>query len=494
MKKSKANDLALLIDEGMAVFPLARNTKVPLKDSSGFKDATTNLKEARRIFTENPEANIGVATGPASGVVVLDVDVIDKYGNPKPGKANLRKLERDVGTLSKTTLVRTTTGGQHYWFEYHGKDIRDSESKLALGLDIRGDGGYVVEPHSTINGKKYEWVNGLYRRKPLPDDLHELILKAKKGKRTQTDDEEAAETSADKKASDPTLCREALHAIKQIVKDWDNYGDCIDVGRAIRGAELERKDWHEWAAKSDKYTEAWADEKWDSFKPPHKSGAGSIFYWAEQSGWVRPKSIFVPETEGGLATLFIQQHGRDVRYDEVKETWYAWNGTLWVRQPKKAADIQERVKTTIFSIISDAFKLDEDSDKQRRKEKLLWGFKSDRKQVMRGAMDLAASDPKLRISMDKLDRDPLLLGTLSGIIDLRTGKLIKAARENLVTRSVAVAFDHTAECPAMGTVHRRGHDEQANHDRIHTAAGRLPVDWRQSTAPILFPLRHWSQR
>jgi Bifunctional DNA primase/polymerase, N-terminal/Family of unknown function (DUF5906)/Primase C terminal 2 (PriCT-2) len=291
MKKSKARDLKLLTGEGMAVFPLARNTRIPLAKSHGFKDATTDYREAHEMFEDHPTANIGVATGPASGVVVLDVDV--KKG--KPGDASLAKIEKRIGKLTNTTVVRTTTGGRHLWFEYPGKDIGSDQGQLASGLDIRGDGGYVVAPHSIIDGKKYEWVNGLLRLKTMPDDLHELILKAQGGKRAQADDDEsAAEQDADKKAADPALCRQALRAIKQKIMDWDNYNHCIKVGRAIKGAELTREDWHEWAAQSGKYTEEWADEKWDSFKPPHTSGAGSIFMWAEKSGWVRPKAK--PET------------------------------------------------------------------------------------------------------------------------------------------------------------------------------------------------------
>jgi hypothetical protein len=283
MKKSKMNDLALLTGEGMAVFPLARNTRIPLKGSHGFKDATTDIKKAREMFKANPDANIGVATGPVSGVVVLDVDV--KKG--KPGKKSLAKLETKVGSLAKTTIVRTTTGGQHNWFRYPGMDIRDSTETLAPGLDIRGDGGYVVAPHSTIDGKKYEWVNDLIRLKPLPDDLHELILKVKKGRNRLPE-----HTSSDEqKANDPALLRAALVYVKN---DDVTYEDWIYMGHALKaalGQDEGRADWLAWSAQSDKYDEAETVKEWDKYlKPPHKAGAGSIFFWAKEAGWVRPKS------------------------------------------------------------------------------------------------------------------------------------------------------------------------------------------------------------
>jgi putative DNA primase/helicase len=149
-------------------------------------------------------------------------------------------------------------------------------------------------------------------------------------------------------------------------------------------------------------------------------------------------------TEGGLASLFALQYSDDVRYDNDEECWYAWNGILWTRQPRKAPDIQERVKESVGWILDEANKV---RDEARRKSMRKWGINCDQKRVIRSAMDLASSDSRLRVSMDQLDKDALLLGTLVGIVDLRTGKTIKAARENLVTRSVAVEHDAAAKCP-----------------------------------------------
>ena len=62
---------------GWAVFPLAPGTKVPLKGSNGVKDATKNTDQIRSWWTKNPDANIGCATGAASGCTVLDLDTKD---------------------------------------------------------------------------------------------------------------------------------------------------------------------------------------------------------------------------------------------------------------------------------------------------------------------------------------------------------------------------------------------------------------------------------
>ena len=61
-------------EEGIAVFPLARGTKIPLKRSHGFKDATTDPDQIREWWTKTPNANIGAAMGAASGIIGVDVD------------------------------------------------------------------------------------------------------------------------------------------------------------------------------------------------------------------------------------------------------------------------------------------------------------------------------------------------------------------------------------------------------------------------------------
>lgn len=95
--------------------------------------------------------NIGVATGEGSGIVVLDVD--PRHG----GDESLSALARQHGPLPHTVQCLTGGGGVHIYFRYPGP-VKNSASLLGAGLDIRGDGGYVVAPPSThISGGSYAW-------------------------------------------------------------------------------------------------------------------------------------------------------------------------------------------------------------------------------------------------------------------------------------------------------------------------------------------------
>lgn len=137
---------------GRPVFPCGDN-KQPLT-RSGFKDATTDEGVIRQWWQRWPRALIGMPTGRVSGVIVIDLDVREGYD----GADALRNLEDAYGELPETITALTAGGGQHLYWKYPGWDVRNSASKLGLGIDVRGDGGYVIVPPSRMaDGRAYEW-------------------------------------------------------------------------------------------------------------------------------------------------------------------------------------------------------------------------------------------------------------------------------------------------------------------------------------------------
>ena len=111
----------------------------------GVKDATTDKDLINEWWERCPQANIGVATGAESGIIVVDVD--DNSGD--------KWLEEHCGTLG--TLKSNTGKGSHYFFRHPGDRVNNSVKRIP-GLDIKGDGGYVVVPSSRhISGCGYSW-------------------------------------------------------------------------------------------------------------------------------------------------------------------------------------------------------------------------------------------------------------------------------------------------------------------------------------------------
>jgi hypothetical protein len=139
---------------GWQVFPLVPGTKLPLARSNGFHDATSNPAALRRWFSQGHPYNIGIRTGIASGVFVLDVD-------GDIGAESLHALEAEHSLLPDT-LTSTTGKGRHLWFRAEGEIPCSNDGKVSAHLDIKGDGGYVVAPPSIHpNGTAYRWANDL---------------------------------------------------------------------------------------------------------------------------------------------------------------------------------------------------------------------------------------------------------------------------------------------------------------------------------------------
>ena len=139
----------------------------------GLHEATTDPATIRRWWRTWPEANIAVRTGatPAgAGVVVIDVD--PHHG----GEDSLTALEQTHEGLPRTLEVTTGGGGRHLWFAHPGGgSVPNSAGRLGPGIDVRGDGGYVlVSPSRHHSGGRYRWHYAPLAL--LPDWLHRLCL------------------------------------------------------------------------------------------------------------------------------------------------------------------------------------------------------------------------------------------------------------------------------------------------------------------------------
>jgi hypothetical protein len=137
---------------GIPVFPCEPGGKKPLT-YNGFWDATTDAPHLSAWWRRWPDANVGVPTGEQSGLLVLDVD------SDAGGPDSLALLERLYDPLPRTAKARTGGGGVHVFFRYPaGEMVRNSAGKLGPGLDVRGEGGYVVVPPSRTQSA-YEWLD-----------------------------------------------------------------------------------------------------------------------------------------------------------------------------------------------------------------------------------------------------------------------------------------------------------------------------------------------
>jgi KaiC/GvpD/RAD55 family RecA-like ATPase len=133
---------------GISVIPLRPQDKIPLLPS--WKEYQTRLPTSAEVeewFLRTPTANVGIVTGRISNVAIVDLD------GPEGIESG-----RSLGLASPVT-VRTGNGKQLY-FRHPGDNVCNAVKKYP-GIDVRGDGGYVVGPPSIHpNGKAYAWELG----------------------------------------------------------------------------------------------------------------------------------------------------------------------------------------------------------------------------------------------------------------------------------------------------------------------------------------------
>lgn len=129
--------------EGLPVFPCAPGGKRPLL-AHGFHEASTNAGQVHAWWRRWPRANIGIPTGPSSGLEVVDVDV--KGAEPRGPKSWRRATE--AGLLTDWVVhVVTPSGGLHAYYPASETEQR-SWALGAAQLDFRGAGGYIIAPPS----------------------------------------------------------------------------------------------------------------------------------------------------------------------------------------------------------------------------------------------------------------------------------------------------------------------------------------------------------
>jgi hypothetical protein len=170
-------DVALAhLADGWAVFPLQPGSKKPhgLLAPRGVLDATRDETIVRDWWSREPNANVGGATGPRSGIVVVDED----------GPVGKAALANHLGDRTLSTRVVTTgraDGGKHYYFGHTAPDIRNAAGIFGEGskVDVRGDGGYVVLPGSinTETGATYRYVDETAPLTGVPDFLLPILRK-----------------------------------------------------------------------------------------------------------------------------------------------------------------------------------------------------------------------------------------------------------------------------------------------------------------------------
>jgi phage/plasmid-associated DNA primase len=132
-------------------------------------------------------------------------------------------------------------------------------------------------------------------------------------------------------------------------------------------------------------------------------------------------------TDMGNAERLVHRHGDDIRYVPAWKKWLWWSGPRWeIDRPSTVVRLAKR--TVRFIYVEAAC----NPDVETRIKTAAWATTSENSARLEAMVKLAASEEKIEVLPQQLDRDPWLLNCPNGTLDLRTGELREHRREDYI--------------------------------------------------------------
>jgi RecA-family ATPase len=294
--------------------------------SNGFLDASKNIEEVLRLWNARKFLNVGVATGAASDVFVIDID-------GEVGEENIKALNLP------STLQVNTGKGRHLYFKYPGKKIITRRGILEK-VDVRGDGGYVAGVGSNhLSGRKYEWHNPLQPIADAPESILDLVL-----------EERIKKKPANLNISNPGKSlifrdRQSVQDVEEMLNFIDpdcGYDEWIGVGMAVQSDGYPFSVWDNWSRGGSKYEAANMGAHWKSFHSGGGITMGTVFHRAKEGGWSPKKT----------STNIIHPISYNAEREETGREIIDADGQVFTLDPDmfyiKAIDIHESLDTSDF--------------------------------------------------------------------------------------------------------------------------------------------------
>lgn len=452
--------------------------------------ATTDPDFIRHYWRKYPDANVGIACGRASGLLVIECDTPE--GHDVDGTAQMRDLIARHGPLPDTIEALSPTGSWHLYFKYPAHvDVPNSSSDVAPGIDVRGEGGMVIGVPSIRPGKRdpYRWKNppGFFELADCPDWLLQRCLKEPKENST-ANTKFKFDTGGGFSGTDISEVEEILSWIDP---DAGGYYPWLDVLMGLHNHFQGSSDGLHladlWSSQGSKYKAGEVAEKWASFAPNGNTTFATVAQMARQNGAdlsdiarrhkrgearegdASGKSSKSKDPGGQTGTansdfdfahdalareLGARGWDRDAKYVAVQGRWYVWDTSRWVMDERLAHMtlvrdfLQDRAREVAEWADGKAEMLREkDADDIKT-----WAKREARS--LRSANTVAAVASLARSNLASVtpasafDADLLLLGTPGGTVDLRTGQLRPARREDMISKLTTVAPSVPGDIPS----------------------------------------------
>lgn len=430
---------------GWSVIPLKPGEKLPLLSSwSEYQQRRATDDEILQWFIDCPNANIGIVTGKISGLIVLDIDSKDALSEA-----------RKQGLLIKT-IHADTSKGWHFYYRHPGGEVRNFAGKLP-GVDLRGDGGYVVAaPSLHPSGKLYSW-----RLRPHDQELSDapaalLKLAAKPATSIIQFPAVKLPTGKDTPYGLKGLENEC-NEVRQAIEGQRNHTlnkAALFIGQLVAGGELNQGTAESELTAAGIAAGLLAGEVARTIASGFKKGLTeprsnpNPLPAAKRSDITPPKhdDQDIRETDTGNARRLVNLSGRDIRFVHESGNWLIWNEKRWSED--KQATIYKHAWGTVANMLHQAADLIKAEETRKEGQRLsAWAKASENASRLDNMVKLASRLPGIRITAEQLDQVAHILNCENGTLDLRTGKLTKHSRADLLTKIIPIHYDEDAKCP-----------------------------------------------
>lgn len=396
------------IERGIPVFPVAENSKIPLT-THGFKDATTDPRQIEDWVEEHPQANIGIPTGSASGFVVID---LDRKGGVDGVKGFTSLCHRLHIEIPDTYKIKTPSGGRHLFFRTKRAGlIRNSAGILGPGIDVRGEGGYVVAEGSVIDGKRYKCIGGsLDDIATLPKKLRDESKSAKKRRRGIN-----GHGTYEVGCRNESLFRDA----REFMRNGCSFDRTLDLVRRL----------NESACKPplDDDEVVRIVESASSYKDPQQPNDTLDTALTEYGDAVR-----MARTNEGL--LIYIHETKKFYCREKREHWRHEPGKEMVLAKNEIRQLQEEVP-----------KIDDLRTQDAVSKHAIKGQSS---RALHACVGLVTTEPETSRSITQFDTDPWSLAVPNGVVSLRDRIEFRPVEaDDHFLKVAATKYDAEAECP-----------------------------------------------
>jgi len=362
--------------------------------------------EAEFIIAPGVYKNCGVLCGPASKVIIIDIDDVEKF--------EAWCLINDIeDPLPETFTVKTRPGRYHYYYGYpfDGREYRPVH--VDGFLDILAAGSLAVAPGSIHKKTKqpYQICNDI-EIADLPEWARLFLLEKNNTKPSKNK-------------------RVVVNSDDGTIGEGGRNNHLTRIAGSLLNTDLD----------SDSIKNTLLAENKTKCNPPlDDSEVLQIHRSMTKKGSTKSYNL----TDSGNAELFVDKCHDNIRYCPENKNWYVWLEGRW-----KIDDAEMRrnlAKEELRAWKKDGSKT---RNKEYRDKLVKHTTRSENKASLENMTDLAKSFSQIHVEASDLDSKDMLLNVCNGTVDLRTGILNPHNKTDFFTRMLDVNFDSSATCPGF---------------------------------------------